>query len=239
VYDFVMTCASQGALEIYVEPFVPRPALLVIGETPVAQALARFAAQLDFAVWVSDPAVTRERFPEADALHAHLESACAQVGPRTYIVVATQGAYDEEALQAVLSTDAGYVGLVASAKRATALLQSLREQGIAPERLQRVTCPAGVQLGAVTPPEIAFSIMAEILQLRRSQDGEALVEVQVESQSAAAGSAATDPVCGMTVQVAQARYTSEQADQTFYFCGSGCKALFDRDPQRYGVGVGV
>src|SRR6266702_446600 len=83
VYDFVMTCASQGALEIFIEPFLPRPELLVIGETPVAQALARFGALLDFSVCVSDPAATRERFPDAETLYADLEGDRARVGPRS------------------------------------------------------------------------------------------------------------------------------------------------------------
>jgi xanthine dehydrogenase accessory factor len=239
VYDFVMTCASQGALEIYVEPFLPRPALLVIGETPVAQALARFGTQLDFTVWVSDPDATRQRFPEADALHGHLEDACARVQARTYVVVATQGAYDEEALKAVLDTTACYVGLVASTKRAAAIFQTLRDQGVLPESLQRVTCPAGVQLGAVTPPEVAFSIMAEILQLRRQQESTAVSGEPAAPRPATVdlptGSEATDPVCGMTVQVTQARYTSEHAGTTFYFCCGACRERFDRDPERYAV----
>ncbi|HEY7494194.1 MAG TPA: XdhC family protein [Candidatus Tectomicrobia bacterium] len=240
VYDFVMTCASQGALEIYVEPFVPPPVLLVIGETPVAQALARFGTQLDFTVWVSDPDVTRERFPDAEARYEHLEEACSRVQTSTYVVVATQGAYDEEALKAALATAAGYIGLVASTRRAAAILQTLRDQGVPSERLQRVTCPAGVQLGAVTPPEIAFSIMAEILQLRRRQASQAVSGGPVASPPAAAhavGSEATDPVCGMAVRVPQARYTSEHAGTTFYFCCSGCKERFDRAPEQYAVGA--
>jgi xanthine dehydrogenase accessory factor len=240
VYDFVMTCASQGALEIYVEPFLPRPALLVIGETPVAQALARFGTQLDFTVWVSDPDVTRERFPEADVHYAHLADACAQVQAHTYAVVATQGAYDEEALKAVLDTNACYIGLVASARRAAAIFQTLRDQGVPPERLQRITCPAGVQLGAVTPPEIAFSIMAEILQLRRQRESEAVTGEQAAPPAAAerpTGAEATDPVCGMAVLVPQAHYTSAYAGTTFYFCCGGCKERFDRAPEQYTVGV--
>jgi xanthine dehydrogenase accessory factor len=107
-------------------------------------------------------------------------------------------------------------------------LQTLRDQGVPPERLQRVTCPAGVQLGAVTPPEIAFSIMAEILQLRRRQASQAAAEP---------GAEAIDPVCGMAVQVTQARYTAAHAGTTFYFCCGGCKERFDRAPERYAVGA--
>jgi len=237
VYNFVMTCASQGALEIFIEPFLPRPELLVIGETPVAQALARFGALLDFTVWVSDPAATRERFPDADTLYAHVEAVRTRVSPRSYVVVATQGAYDEEALEAVVDTSACYIGLVASGKRAATIFQYLRDKGVQSERLQRVKCPAGLQLGAVTPPEIGFSIMGEILQFRRSY----------MDQAAAAAGAATpvavmpdmtmvDPLCGMTVQVAGARYTSTYDGETFIFCGVGCKARFDHEPARYAEG---
>ena len=100
-------------------------------------------------------------------LYTHLQAVRARVSQRSYVVVATQGAYDEEALEAVIETPARYIGLVASGKRAATILQYLRDKGVQPERLQGVKCPAGLQLGAVTPPEIAFSIMAEILELRR------------------------------------------------------------------------
>ena len=242
VYDFVMTCASQGALEIFVEPFLPRPELLVIGETPVAQALARFGALVDFTVCVSDPAATRERFPDAATLYTHLEAVRAQVSPRSYVVIATQGAYDEEALAAVIDTPACYIGLVASGKRAATIFQYLRDKGVQPELLQRVKCPAGLQLGAVTPPEIGFSIMGEILQLRRSNQAVDRASAAVpatamlsDTTAVMLDAAVVDPVCGMTVQVAGARYTSAYAGQTFAFCGVGCKERFDREPARYSV----
>jgi len=241
VYDFVMTCASQGALEIFIEPFLPRPELLVIGETPVAQALARFGALLDFTVCVSDPAATRERFPDADTLYAHVEAVRTRVSPRSYVVVATQGAYDEEALEAVVDTSACYIGLVASGKRAATIFQYLRDKGVQPERLQRVKCPAGLQLGAVTPPEIGFSIMGEILQLRRSHMDQA-ADAARAAPPAADGMpdmAMVDPVCGMSVQVAEARYTSTYDGKTFAFCGVGCKARFDHEPARYSIGAHV
>jgi xanthine dehydrogenase accessory factor len=236
VYDFVMMCASQGALEIFVEPFLPRPELIVIGETPVAQALARCGALLDFTVCVSDPAATRERFPDAEMLYADLPAVCARVSPRSYVVVATQGAYDEEALAAVIDTPACYLGLVASGRRAATILQYLRDKGVQPELLQRVKCPAGLQLGAVTPPEIGFSIMGEILQLRRSNKTIDGARAAAPAADMLSDTAVVDPVCGMTLQVARARYTSVYAGQTFAFCGVSCKEHFDREPACYAVG---
>jgi xanthine dehydrogenase accessory factor len=242
VYDFVMTCASQGALEIFVEPFLPRPELVIIGETPVAQALARFGALVDFTVCVSDPAATRERFPDAATLYADLQAVRTRVRPGSYVVVATQGAYDEEALAAVIDTPACYIGLVASSKRAATIFQYVRDKGVQPELLQRVKCPAGLQLGAVTPPEIAFSIMGEILQLRRSNkaiDGVPVAAPPADTRSDTTAvmpdAAVVDPVCGMTVQAAGARYTSAYDGKTFMFCGIGCKERFDREPERYAV----
>src|SRR5262249_6654503 len=153
-----------------------------------------------------------------------------RMSPCSYAVVATQGAYDEEALEAFIDTNACYLGLVASGKRAATIFQSLRDKGIQPELLQRVKCPAGLQLGAVTPPEIAFSIMGEILQLRRSTKAVGAVRSAVDRLSA---TTAVDPVCGMTVQVAGARYTSAYDGKTFLFCGVGCKERFEREPERY------
>jgi xanthine dehydrogenase accessory factor len=239
IYDFVMTCASQGALEIFVEPFLPRPELLVIGETPVAQALARFGALLDFTVCVSDPAATRERFPDADALCTDLETVRARISPQSSVVVATQGVYDEEALAAVIETSACYLGLVASGKRAATIFQYLRDKGVQPERLQRVKCPAGLQLGAVTPPEIGFSIMAEILQLRRSNQAVGAARAAIPVADVELDAAVVDPMCGMTVQSAEARYTSAYEGKTFIFCSLGCKERFDREPGRYSVPSGA
>jgi len=237
VYDFVMTCASQGAVEIFVEPFLPRPELLIIGETPVAQALARFGALLDFTVWVSDPAATKALFPDAAMIYDQLEAARDRVSPRSSVVVATQGAYDEEALEAFIDTRACYIGLVASGKRAVSIFQYLRHKGVQPELQQRVTCPAGLQLGAVTPPEIAFSIMGEILQLTHGRAGKAAPAIPAVTPAVgvASDTEVVDPVCGMTVRISGARYISEYAGKPFAFCCTGCKERFDREPERYSV----
>jgi xanthine dehydrogenase accessory factor len=151
------------------------------------------------------------------------------------VVVVTQGAYDEEALAAVIDTPACYIGLVASGKRAATIFQYLRDQGVQSELLQRVKCPAGLQLGAVTPPEIALSIMGEILQLRRSTPAADGVRATVPAAAMLSDTTALDPVCGMAVQTAGARYTSAYDGKTFLFCGIGCKERFDREPARYSV----
>ena len=266
VLELAMPCQSQGALEIYVEPFLPRPELIVIGETPLAQALASAGKLIEFDVCVSDPGATAEAFPEADVLLTDLEATAARLRADSYVVVATQGQYDEEALAAVLRSEAAYVGLVASTKRAEAVLHYLRESGFGMNELERLHCPAGLSLGAVTPPEIALSIAAEILQVRREQPArqteatassapEPLILTPVPPAGsgqppestpepliltpipAGDGEQGIDPICGMTVDVATARHTTEYEGQTVYFCAAGCRRRFEQDPERYAAAL--
>jgi len=234
---YPMTCQSGGALEIYIEPVLPRPELVILGRTPVARTLAQLGKLLDFSVCVVAPTATREEFPEADTLLNELEAVQAEIRPQSYVVVATMGDADEESLEAAVRSPAGYIGLVASRKKAEGLFQYLRGKGILAERLQRVKCPAGLDLGAVSPPEIALSIMAEILQLRRRGVERAIEEVgtvPLPGTGDRSGAAfATDPICGMTVETATARYASTYHEKTFYFCCLRCKETFDRDPEKH------
>lgn len=229
--EHVMTCLGGGALLLYLEPVMPRPELLIFGETPVAQTLARLGKLMDFSVCVVHPRATREAFPDADLLLNELQAGRERIGPRSYVVVATQGNGDEEALEAATGGDPAYLGLVASEKKGSALFRSLQARGVTPELLQRVKCPAGLQLG-VLPAEIAFSIMAEIIQVKRQPR-----VAPVEEVMAVAATEAIDPICGMTVEVATATHTAAYGDQLFYFCCAGCRETFDRTPERY-VGAG-
>lgn len=228
VVDLAMTCESQGALEIYVEPVLPRPELVVIGETPLAEALCRAGTLAGFDVVVSDPGATGERFPEAGRIETDLKAAARRVGAGSYVVVATQGQYDEDALAAVLGSGAAYVGLVASPRRAASVLEYLRESGFGPDELECLRCPAGLELGAVTPAEIALSIAAELLKARRSAPRPGAGPGPEDGAAAP-----LDPVCGMEVDPASARYVSEHEGRPVYFCAAGCRERFEREPGRY------
>ena len=215
--EYPMSCHSGGTIEIFVEPVLPKPELILAGAGPVIDTLVKLARAMDFAV--TRPA------------EAGQSNAAYAGGPGVFIVVASHGSFDEEALERALRTEACYVSLVASRKRAAAVLESLRKKGVPVERLARLKAPAGLAIGAVTPDEIAVSILAEIVQVSRSRvhgrqpgDGAAPRDGGVE---------ATDPVCGMPVKIASARYRSEHAGQSFYFCCAGCKQKFDDQPARY------
>jgi xanthine dehydrogenase accessory factor len=229
IVHYPMTCHSGGTLDIYVEPHLPRPQLLLIGCAPVVETLARAGQLLDFRVVVVDRAASQARFPEADMVLNELDLSQVSASPQTFAVVATLGSYDEDALAAVLATDAPYVALVASRKRAGIALDYLRGQGVPAERLERVRSPAGLDIGAVSPDEIAISILAEIIQARRSTP--VAVEDTAEALSEAGPTEARDPICGMLVDIRTARYTTELGGETFYFCCAGCKTTFDQQNQ--------
>jgi len=226
-----MTCQSEGSLEIYLEPYLAKPQLFVIGLSPMAQSLAVLGKVMGFSVHACDAAANEASFPQADSILREVEAVRARLGRQSFVVVATMGHYDEEALAAVVESEARYVGLIASPRRGEAVLRYLKGKGVSDQALGRVKCPAGLDIGAVTPEEIALSIIAEIVQLLRREAEE------VSGPLRAPQAAATDPVCGMTVST-EARYTSSHNGTAFYFCCLGCKEKFDREPGRY-LGQGV
>jgi xanthine dehydrogenase accessory factor len=185
-------CASEGAVEVLIEPQRPTLLLAVFGDSPAARTLRELAAVLGWRTSTSTEG--------ADA-----------------IVVASMGRGDEEILEAALSTGAGYVGLVASSKRAAALTAELRERGLDEEALARIRSPAGLDLGPSSQQEIAVAILAELVAWRHTR-GPSPAELVEE---------AVDPVCGMTVAVAAAKETLVHDGVTYYFCGAHCRKKFE------------
>ena len=233
-----MTCVSEGAVDVYVEPSVRPRRLVVVGATPVAEALARTAVALEYeVVRIVEQGEQRDLESGTAASGwtlASLESLAAAItdgGPTTAAVVATQGHYDGQALETILrSGGASYVGLVASRKRGGTVKESLDQSGITGADVVRV--PAGLDLGARTAPEVAISILAEIVQSRPEQalDGNARDERAVP---AAPPATAVDPVCHMEVEIATAKHTAEVEGTRYYFCCAHCRSSFMKEPARY------
>ncbi|HET9588155.1 MAG TPA: XdhC family protein [Anaerolineales bacterium] len=167
VIEIALTCISGGTLEIYIEPQLAQPHLLVIGHLATAEALVSLGKDLGWRVSLMGLDVTRERFPAADHIFDSLDFSQVGVNPNTYVVVASHGNYDEDMLVAALQSQAPYVALIASKTRSQAILQYLTESSLTEEQIARLKYPAGLDLGAVTPEEIALSILAEIVQHRR------------------------------------------------------------------------
>jgi xanthine dehydrogenase accessory factor len=232
IVTYNMSCHSGGALDVYIEPVLPKPHIVILGRSPVGRTLARLGKVIGYTVSVAAPQADRQSYPDADRVQTDLNLCGLKVGPKTFVVVSTQGDSDEEALEQALQTDASYVAFVASRKKAAKVLESLSERGIDKARLSQVRAPAGLDIQARSQEEIAVSILAEIVQLNighaREQNG--IPSLSGEKQEA------KDPICGMTIDIGTAKHTSEFEGNAFYFCCAGCKQTFDKQSDQYVLG---
>ncbi len=243
IVELVMTCHSGGTLEIYVEPHLPAPVLWVAGTTPIAGALVELGSAAGWRVSIFDPVADPAAFPSAERVVAGSEIGATEPAASPAIVVATQGVWDEEALAAALARNAAYVGLVASPTRAAVVRTWLREEaGIADDRLAALRAPAGLDLGAETAEEVALSILAELVQVRRgtaafvASPGPATLAglpAVPSPEPAVDDIVLLDPVCGMTVDRAHARHLAEHDGVVYAFCSMGCRTSFIREPSAY------
>ena len=165
-------CPSHGTMDIFVEPVLPRPQVIVCGSSPVAVAIADLAKRSGFAVTVCAPSAEQAAFAEVEQRIEGYALPVDEPGAR-YVVVSTQGRGDEAALLAALAVDADYVAFVGSHNKADALKAALAQRGVPADRLARLKAPAGLDLGAITPEEIALSILAEIVAVRRGMQSRA------------------------------------------------------------------
>jgi xanthine dehydrogenase accessory factor len=209
-----IACQSEGALEVYIEPVLPAPHLVVVGRSPMVATLAELARVLGWRTTVLD----------------HGEFSAADADESSMVVVATQGHGDEDAVEQAAAAQPAYLGLVGSAKRGAAVLGYLADRGVPQDQLGRVRVPAGLDLGRTSHREIAVAILAELVQLRASG---ALAAGAAAGAGRAVGTApaeTVDPVCGMTVAADASSYPLEHDGQTYYFCCAGCRRSFQENP---------
>jgi xanthine dehydrogenase accessory factor len=230
VTAFPMTCHSGGSVDIYLDPVLPAARLLIFGVSPAAQALARLGKVMGYAIDVADPDADREAFPDAERIvDAIRQQDFEKTQGRLFAVVATLGQHDEEATKAALALAPAYLGVVASRTRFAQIRETLVAGGVPSAALDRIANPAGLDIGAHAPEEVALSILAEIVKVRRTA-----MEAQPQAPSAPQpAQEATDPVCNMTVTIATAKHKAEHRGRTYYFCCGGCRERFVATPDRY------
>ncbi|WP_420638888.1 XdhC family protein [Candidatus Poriferisocius sp.] len=224
-----MNCESEGAMEIYLEPSLPAPQVVVIGRTPAVDAIAQVAEAIGWDAVVIDDGGVADDHARPELVRTRLDLDGLTVDRATAVVVATQGHYDDVALAAALGTDAGYIGLVASAKRADAVREHLQRQGFGADDLARISAPAGLDLGRIPNREIAAAIMADLVA--RRADGTLAADAAPGAEDRPVE--AIDPVCGMTVMVASSRHRATHEGVDYHFCAPGCRERFDADPGAY------
>jgi len=225
---FPMTCHSGGSVEILIQPVLPAPRLLVLGLSPTARALAALGKAMGYSVLAVDPGADASAFPGADVFTDPKAIPKGAPAAPLCAVVATQGQWEEEAVRTALDHAPQYLGVVASPKRFAEMRESLAAHASA-AAVGRIKSPAGLDLGARLPEEIAVSILAEIVK---------------ESRAAAPAApppepaTAIDPVCGMTVQVSGARHQAQHGGADYFFCCAGCRDRFVATPEKYLAPVG-
>jgi xanthine dehydrogenase accessory factor len=212
-----MSCQSEGALQIYVEPVVPALDLVVVGTSPMTRTLADLATTLGWKARV----VASDEFSAAD------------VTERSIVVVASQGHGDEDAVALAVSAAPSFVGLVASRKRGESLLAYLAERGVPQHLLDRVRTPVGLDLGRTSHQEIAVSVLAELVQRRAAGEFTVPLGEPATASGPPVVTEVVDPVCGMSVTADEAHFPVEHDGTTYYFCCAHCSSSFAADPARY------
>ena len=205
-----ISCQSEGAMQVYIEPFIPVPQLSIVGRSPMVHTLADLARALGWRADVCDG-------PDLSA---------ADLDTRSIVIVATQGHGDEEVVERAVSAFPAFVGLVASRKRGEAVLGYLADRGVPRDLLDRVHAPVGLDLGHTTHREIAVAVLAQLVRLRAA--GELAPAVGAGPAPAAE---AIDPICGMTVRADASSHPVEHEGTTYYFCCVGCRDAFVRTTQ--------
>ena len=216
-------------MEIYLEPNLPAPQVVVIGRSPAVDAIAAVAAAIGWDAMIIDDGGQPDDHEMPELVRTSLDLSSLTIDSATAVVVATQGHYDDLALSAALGTNAGYIGLVASAKRADAMRDYLRTQGFGDDDLTRISAPAGMDLGRIPNREIAAAVIADLVA--RRAEGQLAVDSAVESQDRP--EEAVDPVCGMSVLVNDARYHTVHNSADYFFCAAGCQQRFEADPAAF------
>ncbi len=209
-----MSCQSEGALQIFIEPVAALPHVLVVGRSPMAMTLVDLVRGVGW---------------RADLIDGP-DFVSTMVTPSTAVVIATQGHGDEEAVTEALSADAVMVGLVASRKRGEVVRGFLAEQGVSRSKLDQLRVPIGLDLGHTSHREIAVSILAELVELRAAGALKArkrMMLPMIEPDEV------IDLVCGMTVEAVAANRPFEYEGTTYYFCAMGCRKAFEKDPASF------
>jgi xanthine dehydrogenase accessory factor len=201
-------CLSGGAIEVFLEPVLPAPRVLVVGDTPIASALRSLGPELDLEIVAADGGGN---------------GISELTGGELALVVAAHGRDEVEALRRGLEANLPYVGLVASRKRGAAMIEELRADGVTDQLLDALETPAGIEISARTSAEIALSILAQIVSVRRGDRTSVSARVGVPAPP----TTAVDPICGMTVVVVADTPSVQYEDETIYFCCAGCKGKFE------------
>jgi len=230
VKNYKMTCMSGGSVDVYIEPIMPVSKLRIFGRSHIAMALCNIATAAGFEVNVVTDLAEEEMFTSAKSVQP-LKGFESKPAPGEYTVVCTQGENDANSLLAAVQMNPRYLAFVASRKKANSILMGLKRQDVPHEQLVKIKTPAGIDINAKTPEEVAISILAEII--REKRNGESSSNNVMQEEKELQEDLYINPVCKIPVQKSTAKYILEYEGEKVYFCCDGCKESFEKDPAAY------
>ena len=230
VKTYNMMCQSEGAVEVYIEPIMQATKIFIFGRSHIAKALCEIGSAAGYEIHVVSDLSEHEMFPAARQFRALSDFQVSEIGSRDFAVVCTQGEDDEKSLKAAVSSGAKYVSFVSSRKKANSIFMTLKKAGVAIEDLASVKTPAGLDLNAKSPQDVAISILAQIVQEKQAvgegdNEGQAFQELNDDLY--------INPVCKIPIQKSTAKYVLEHKGEKVYFCCDGCKVSFEKEPDAY------
>lgn len=229
IKEYKMTCQSGGSVDLFIEPVMPSTHLIIMGKSAIAQALATTAKLLDYRVTVMAMGIPEGAFPGVDEVKMAFNFSKTPVNRHTFVVVATQGEQDEMALKAALKVSVPYLAFVASRKKRDSVFAYLQSAGVNQTELAAIKTPAGIDIKAKTPNEVAISILAEIIQTVRSEPRQPDMLENLTGQE----KFYINPVCQIPVDKTAPKHVVEYKGEKVYFCCDGCKVKFDAEPAKY------
>lgn len=232
VMEYRMTCQSEGTVEVFIEPVLPQPHMVVIGKSEIAKSLVKLGKAAGYRITGVAQDANLKTFEKVDELITHYDLSGVKTSAASFIVIATQGENDEKALLEALKKEASYVGFVASRKKIAALRSYLLDAGVDAQTVEAIRSPAGIDINAKLPDEVAISILAEIIQVKNSLDVVVSFN-QPQAMEAPAPQFYINPVCGIPVDMNHPKHIIEYKGEKVYFCCDGCKVKFEKDPEKY------
>jgi xanthine dehydrogenase accessory factor len=235
VMEYKMTCQSEGTVEVFIEPVLPAPHLVIIGQSAIAKALVKLAGFAGYRITAVAQDANLKTFDKVDELITQLNLSQVKTTEASFIVVATQGEGDEKALTEALQKQRAYLGFVASRKKMPSIVAYLESSGVGKTAIDAITSPAGINIHAKKPEEVAISIMAQIVEVKNTMSTAAGFEnfETIKEDGGKAPEYYINPVCGVPVDKNNPKHVVEYNNEKIYFCCDGCKVKFDAEPEKY------
>jgi xanthine dehydrogenase accessory factor len=236
VNDYKMTCMSEGTVEVFIEPILPSPHIVVIGKTAIAKAVVKMAKAAGYRVTGVAEDARPDTFDRVDELITQIKLQSVKISPSSSIIICTQGEQDEEALEQALQQTCAYIGFVASRKKKAGVFENLEQRGINKEKLENIKSPAGIDITAKKPEEVAISILAEIIQIQNNRPADEhnfIQQIDNAKTVSPKPSYYINPVCGIPIDKNSPKHIIEYQGEKVYFCCDGCKIKFEAEPDKY------